>query len=108
MRNSAMAIIFYFLAVHAGAQCVAQAPVAGAEQAGAAGWVNTFGTVSDTHEKSPTQQLPMDDGLPAVHAAAPQPPRDEKQAPGAGTAMVLAAVAVMSGIALRRYGMHIR
>lgn len=98
MRNSVIAIVLCFFAAAASAQCVAQAPAAGTEQP-EAGMIKTAATPSQAQQK-----LPMDDGPPVLTEAAPPATSSEQEPRRAGPAMVLAAVAAMSAIALRRYG----
>jgi hypothetical protein len=105
MRNSVIAIVLCVLAAAAGARCVEQALAPGVEQAGGAVMTKASAT---TAAAGTQQELPMDDGPPVTRASAPQEESDEQQPRGTGTAMVLAAVAVMSGIALRRYGSRMR
>lgn len=104
MRNPVIAIVLCFLAAAAGAQCVAEAPVADTGQP-RAGWIGT--SAPDTRMQ---RELPMDDEEPPVllREAAPEAKRGDDQPRRSGPAMVLAVVAVMSGIALRRYGARLR
>lgn len=101
MRRSVIAILLCVFAAAASAQCVAQAPLAGGTRPGAE-LVKTAGAARE-------QTLPADDGLAAVHEATIASKSPDKQPPRrAGPAMLLAAVALMSGIALRRFSAHMR
>jgi len=96
MRRSVIAIFLCISAATAGAQCVTRTPAAAGTAHPGAELIKT--SAARGHE--PT--LPVDDGLPAAQVA-PMAKRDEEPPRRAGPAMLLAAVAVMSGIALRRY-----
>jgi hypothetical protein len=94
MRSTVIAVALCLSAAAATAQCVAQAPAAAAERPGPE-LIRT--AAADTR----AQALPADDGLPAIDdiaAAKPAHPYSRR----AGPAMLLAALALMSGIALRR------
>jgi hypothetical protein len=98
MRTAVIAFVLCVFAGTCGAQCAnpATAPVAAAKDAPPARphaeLIKTAGAV--THEGAPSMQA----SPPRERAA------DEDRPRRTGTAMLLAALAVMSGIALRRYG----
>jgi hypothetical protein len=106
MRNTVTAIVLCIFAAAAGAQCVAQAQVPGAANAQIASTARPGAELIKTSAvRTNNEQLPVDDGLPELREAAPAAKSKEGEQPRhAGPAMLLAAVAVMSGIALRRYG----
>lgn len=98
MRSPVIAIVLCIFSAAASAQCVAQAPLAAAVRPGGE-LIKT--AAAGTRERA----LPADDGVPAIRETAAAAKRGEDQPPrrAAGPAMLLAALAVMSGIALRRY-----
>jgi hypothetical protein len=106
MRSSVIAIVLCLSAAAANAQCAAPASVAGNARTGPE-LIRTSSAATHTKtstDQTPTDQnLPADDGLPGLQEATPAPKTDDKQHRHAGPAMMLAAVAVMSGIALRRF-----
>ncbi|HSI53197.1 MAG TPA: hypothetical protein VK981_04445 [Ramlibacter sp.] len=99
MRTAVIAFVLCLAAVNAGAQCanVPTSPLAAAQTPPAARpsgeLIKTAGAV--THEGAPSMQA----GPPRGRAA-----KEEERPQHTGTAMLLAALALMSGIALRRYG----
>ncbi len=116
MRSSVIAIVLCLSAVAAHAQCAAQASVAGSARTGPE-LIKT--STRGPHMRAPAEQapaaqapteqapaeqaLPADDEAPTLHEAAPTAKTNDKQPRRADPAMMLAAVALMSGIALRRY-----
>jgi hypothetical protein len=101
MRRPVIAILLCICAAAASAQCATQAAAAGRTRAGA----ELIKIGATTRE----QTLPADDGLPSVHEQATAAKSTDKPQPRrAGAAMLLAAVALMSGIALRRFSAHMR
>jgi hypothetical protein len=108
MRSSFIAIVLYIFAAAAGAQCAGQQSLAGAASAPKTPVAHQQSGTElikiSTGRPGSEQALPADDGIPSVHeTTAAAKPAQEPERP-AGPAMMLAAVAVMSGIALRRYG----
>lgn len=96
MRSTVIAVVLCLSAATAAAQCVAKAPVAGVDRA-------RLELIKTAAADSRTPALPQDDGLPAI-----QETRSAASSPGphshrSGPAMLLAALALMSGIALRRF-----
>lgn len=110
MRSPVIAIVLCIFSAAASAQCVAQAPLAAAVRPGGE-LIKTAATrtgehafktaAAGTHDRA----LPADDELPVIRETAATAKSGEEQPPrrAAGPAMLLAALAVMSGIALRRY-----
>ena len=109
MRSIVTAIVLCTLAAAAAAECVAQAP---AERLGQTS-VARVGQAPAARVARPGPELiksaaagtpaEADDGLPAISETASTTKSDENHPRRAGSAMLLAAVALMSGIALRRY-----
>ena len=101
MRSSVIAIVLCLFAAGASAQCVAQANVTPSAARPGAELVmtSTGGPRASTHSE---QALPVDDGVPALHEATPAHNTPDKQPRRTDSAMLLAAVALMSGIVLRR------
>jgi hypothetical protein len=97
MRSPVIAIVLCIFAASAAAQCASQAPVAQAARPRPE-LIKT--AVAGTH---PEQGPAVEDGLPVISATAAATKSDHKSSRRAGPAMLLAAVALMSGIALRRY-----
>src|SRR6186713_441404 len=97
MRSSVIAIVLCIFAASANAQCPSQAPVARVAHPGPE-LIKTAAAGTQTE-----QALAAEDGLPVVSETSTAPQGDEKSHRRAGPAMLLAAVALMSGIALRRY-----
>ncbi len=106
MRSSVIAIVLCLSAAAANAQCAGQASVAGGARTGPE-LVRTSSAAPHTGpsaDQTPADQnLPADDELPGLQEATPAPKTNDKQHRHAGPGMLLAAVAVMSGIALRRF-----
>jgi hypothetical protein len=98
MRSSVIAIVLCIAAASAAAQCASKAPVAQAARPGTPELIKT--ATAGTH---PGQALAAEDGPPAISQTATAAKSDDKPHRGAGAVMLLAAVAVMSGIVLRRY-----
>jgi hypothetical protein len=95
MRTTVTAVVLSMFASVAAAQCVAQAPAAGAAQHGPQ-------LIKTATAAAHDQALNPDDGPEALRQTASN--SREKQHPRrTGGAMLLAAVALMSGIALRRF-----
>lgn len=106
MRSSVIAIVLCLSAAAANAQAPVGTRVAQPARTG----TELIKTSAGAHDASAAdaqtpaaQGLPIDDGLPTLREAAPAEKPKAKQHRRAGPAMLLAAVAVMSGIALRRY-----
>jgi|SRR6185369_16825366 len=97
MRSSVIAIVLCIFAASAAAQCAPQASVA---QTARPGPELIKSAAAGTH---PEQVLAVEDGLPVITESAAAANSDGKSSRRAGPAMLLAAVALMSGIALRRY-----
>jgi hypothetical protein len=97
MRSSVIAIILCIFAASAAAQCPSQAPVVQAARPRPE-LIKTAAAATHTE-----QGLAAEDGLPAIRETATATKSDQKSSRRAGPAMLLAAVALMSGIALRRY-----
>ncbi|HXD42000.1 MAG TPA: hypothetical protein VN649_15640 [Ramlibacter sp.] len=97
--RSVIAIVLCILAASAAAQCPSQAQVAQAARPSPE-LIKTAAAATHTE-----QALAAEDGLPAAGdtASATAPKSDGKGSHRAGPAMLLAAVALMSGIALRRF-----
>lgn len=93
MRSTVTAVVLCTFAAAAAAQCIAQAPVADAAQPGAE---LIKSAAAGTHQ----QPLPLDD---VVRQTATAAKTGENHPRRGGPAMLLAAVALMSGIALRRF-----
>ena len=94
MRSTVIALALCMSAAAATAQCVAQAPAAAAEAPGPE-------LIRTAAAGTRAQALPADDGLPMIENTAPAKPADPYSR-RAGPAMLLAALALISGIALRR------
>ena len=105
MRSSVIAIVLCLSAAAAIAQAPAGASVAPTARTGLEPMNRTSGThdAAAAARAAAAQALPMDDGVPNSREAAPADKPDGKKHRRTGPAMLLAAVAVMSGIALRRY-----
>jgi hypothetical protein len=110
MRSPVIAIVLCIFSAAASAQCVAQAPLAAAVRPGGALIKTAIAGTGERAYKTAAagtgeRALPPDDGLPMIRETATATKRGEDQPPRrvAGPAMLLAALAVMSGIALRRY-----
>ena len=116
MHSSLTAIVLCIFAQTVAAQCVDTAPLAQAARSGSA-MINTskvmapaaarFGgelittAAAGTHDAARrTHETPQ------AARSTPTAPANEDDRPRSGTAMLLAAVALMSGIALRRYSAH--
>jgi len=97
MRSSVIAIVLCIFAASAAAQCASQATVAQAARPSPE-LIKT--AAAGMH---PEPGLAVEDGLPVISETATATKSEQKSSPRAGPAMLLAAVALMSGIALRRY-----
>jgi len=115
MYSSLTAVVLCLVTQAAAAQCVAPAPVA--EQAKPSAdmmkkkTVVTAPPIAGAHggELIKTASAGTHDELPGVTRSAPVAvagPREEEQHHKGSTGMLLAALALMSGIALRRFGAH--
>jgi hypothetical protein len=102
MRSSMIAFVLCIFAASAFAQCAPQASVAKTARP-VPELIKT--AAAGTH---PEQALAAEDGLPAISETAGAAKSDEKDHRRAGPAMLLAALALMSGIALRRYFAHMQ
>ena len=115
MRNIVASCALCALALSASAQCVAEAHAQAAPHDQRSGWIGTAsaGTV-DTElgrrAREPLMNVAAVDATGIQPAAPSVAPQKQDAAPGqehrrrTGTAMLIAAVAVMSAIALRRLG----
>lgn len=108
MRNSVIAFVLCVFSAVAGA-CVVQAPVSRTEaQAPDTRAVPDTGSLVKTSAAVPVQHaLAEDDELPVVREA-PAAKAGEERPRRAGPAMLLAVLAVMSGIALRGFGSRMK
>lgn len=113
-RTAVTAIVLCILAQGAFAECITAAttkshPAAVSEpvRAGAATTKAKPGTRASGELIKTAAAGTRDDAPPAVQATHGQDAQDGQDHPRrGGTAMLLAALALMSGIALRRYGAH--
>lgn len=108
MRNSVIAIALCVFSAVAGA-CTVQAPVSGTEvRAPGTRAEQDAGRLIKTSAAAHAQHaLPEDDGPPVVREAS-APKTGEQQPRRAGPAMLIAVIAVMTGIALRGYGSRMK
>jgi hypothetical protein len=107
MRNSVIAIVLCVSSAVAGA-CAVQAPASRTEvRAPATRAEQDGGVLIKTSAVQAQHALPEDDGAPVVREAPAAKP-GEQQPRRAGPAMLLAVLAVMSGIALRGYGSRMK
>lgn len=114
MNRPLAAIVLCILAHAASAQCIASpaVPAAAQMQAVSDTTVRAAGPNTGTPAAKPNRELiktatasTRDDMPPAPRDSAAARPKEEQDQPRrGGTAMLLAALALMSGIALRRYG----
>lgn len=116
MRKSLIAIVLFIFAAVAGAHVVtkgatknaANAPAAVAQPAvasAARAQQHVPGLIRTSHGEARVEdELPMDDAPPVLRQGNPATKTGEQQPRRAGPAMLLAVMAVMTGIVLRRYG----
>ena len=103
MRTTVTAVIFSIFASAAAAQCVTQAQAQAQAQAPAAGAAQPQ-LIRTAAAATRQQALAPDDGLGVTRQTAAAAKNPEKEYPRrAGPGMLLAALALMSGIALRRF-----
>jgi hypothetical protein len=110
MHREVAAIVLCVLAQAASAQCVAPSATAPAAQTPTAGETVRAGTAANHNPPPARAELiktaaagTRDDEPPAM-SARPHANGQQDHPRRGGTAMLLAALALMSGIALRRYG----
>jgi len=114
MNRSIAPIVLFVLAQAASAQCIASpaVPAVAQVQTVSETTVRAAGANTGTPAAKPNRELikaatasTRDDMPPATRDAATTRQTEEQDQPRrGGTAMLLAALALMSGIALRRYG----
>lgn len=120
MRSSVIAFLLCVSTAAAMGQCVSPAAATGAAHkaaaatAAAAAAATTPGVIMLTPSRNATPARPgpelitaagaVTHGSPVMQSASRATPEPEERSRRAGPAMLLAALALMSGIALRRYG----
>ena len=111
MKRPFAAIVLCILAQAAFSQCLPAATEANAHPPAVSDPVRVAGTPQGTPAARPNRELiktatagTRDDAPPVARDAATRVKGEQDQPRRGGTAMLLAALALMSGIALRRYG----
>jgi len=102
MRSSVISIVLCVVVKAAAAQCVAPAPAAVAPVAVAPVTIAPAAKAPRTGELIQTAAAGTREGAPAFQPAARARTEGESHPRRTGSAMLLAALALMSGIALRR------
>jgi small neutral amino acid transporter SnatA (MarC family) len=96
MRTTVIAFVLCIFASAAAAQCVAQSPATAAARPNPE-------LIKTASAATRPISLPLDDGPPTIGKTSTVAKTDDKNPRHTGSAMLLAALAVMSGIALRRF-----